>query len=91
MQVSKFKRSPGRTALLLALLFISLLLQGRPLKILADQYNDKTVRRRNRRKITITVNPNLVEKIDKLVEDRIFVNRSHAIESLIKKEVEELK
>ena len=40
-------------------------------------------------RITITVDKDLLKWIDNQVDDKVFANRSHAIEFLIKRKMEE--
>ena len=40
-------------------------------------------------RITITVDKDLLKWIDSMVDEKVFANRSHAIEFLIKKKMDE--
>jgi metal-responsive CopG/Arc/MetJ family transcriptional regulator len=44
-----------------------------------------------KRRITITIDKDILDWIDKNIEDKIFANRSHAFEYLAMKEIKELK
>ena len=45
--------------------------------------------RNTKERITITIDKELLEFLDKLIEKKIFANRSHGIEYLIKRKTEE--
>lgn len=80
------KRSPhkGFPPFLCILLFTTtLFVRGRPLDIYARHNKGQ-----KRVKVSITLSKKTVERLDKMVDERIYVNRSHAIESLIKPELD---
>lgn len=42
-------------------------------------------------RITITIDTELLEWLDKKIQDKVFANRSHGFEFLIKRKIEEEK
>ena len=58
----------------------------------ADLFNDVNTKKINNKKrskrITITIDKNLLNFLDHLISKRIFANRSHAFEFLIRKRTE---
>ena len=55
-------------------------------------YTGKMVKKEEsagKERITITIDDNLLAWLDKKVDDKIFANRSHGFEYLIKRKIEE--
>ncbi|MFP4403896.1 MAG: hypothetical protein ACLFPJ_06090 [Candidatus Woesearchaeota archaeon] len=47
-----------------------------------------TKKKNNRKKITVTIDKNINDILDKYIEDNDLYNKSHTIETFIKKQIE---